>query len=297
MRLWRRRSVLAVPSPAGLFAAAVLLAVPAGLASCATIYNPATGRTETVLNTPTEIALGNIAKAQMGLFSLKMGKLDPAEFDRVQRIGQALAKESDRKDVPYRFGVIRDEDLNAFALPGGTIYVYSGLLEKATDDELASVLGHEIGHVAARHAAKHLQSDLGFMLLLQIATAAGADPQSAQVGESLYDLFRRGYSRADELQADRLGLRYTMRAGYNPDGMLSFFEKLLEEQEESALDKLEVWNRTHPLASDRITEAKKELERLREGATFCPECGRSYPPKKRFCAADGTPLKKKKVRP
>lgn len=274
-----------------------LLGAAALLVSCATIYNPATGQTETVLNTPTEIALGNIAKMQMGLFSLKMGRVEPAEFDRVQQIGQALAKVSDRKDVPYRFGVIRDKDLNAFALPGGTIYVHSGLLEKASDDEVAAVLGHEIGHVAARHAAKHLQSDLGFLLLLQIASAAGADPQSARVGESLYELFRRGYSRKDELESDRLGLRYVMRAGYNPEGMVSFFEKLLEEHKESALDKLEVWKRTHPLTGDRITHAKAELERLREGTPFCPECGRTYPPKKRFCPADGTPLKKKKAQP
>lgn len=279
------------PARMTLLAAATLpLSLAAG--GCTTIYNPATGRQETVIDTPMEIALGNLAKTQMGLFSLKMGRVDPEQLARVQRIGAQVAKVSDRQDLPYQFGVIQDKTLNAFTLPGGTIYVNSGLAEKAGDDELAAVLGHEVGHAAARHAAKHLQADLGFALLIHAAGAAGAGEGAVEVADSLYGLFSNGYSRRDELEADRLGMKYSARAGYDPGGMITFFEKMLKEEPEGAMDRAAVWRRTHPLASDRIDHAKKELEKM-TGGTFCPECGREYGPKQKYCERDGTPLKTK----
>ena len=262
------------------------------IAGCTTVYNPATERTETVISTPVEIALGNLARAQMGLTSLQMGRVDPEKTARVQRIGRRLARVSDRQDVTYQFGVIQEKTLNAFALPGGTLYVHSVLVDQATDDELASVIAHEIGHVAARHAAKHLQADLGFTLLVNLAGATGAGTEAARVANSLYGLFRNGYSRSDELAADRLGLRYAARAGYNPQGMVTFFEKMLAEESENPLDRAFVWQRTHPLTSERIRRAKEEIGRM-AGESFCPECGRSYSAQVRFCARDGTPLRKK----
>ena len=276
----------------GLSPGWALLAIPL-MTSCATIYNPATGHQETVLNSSLEIALGNVAKAQMGLTSLQLGRVRPEQMARVQAIGQRVARASDRQDVPYQFGVLREKSLNAFALPGGTIYVHSALVEKATDDELAAVLAHEVGHVAARHAAKHLQADLGFTALAQIASAAGAGPESAQVAQSLYGLFRNGYSRQDELEADRLGIRYILRAGYDPQGMITFFEKMLAEEPEDPLARATVWQRTHPLTSERIAQAKKEIARAK-AARFCPTCGRSFPADVKFCDRDGTPLKEKK---
>ncbi len=259
-------------------------------AACSTIYNPATGRQETLLSTPVETALGNVAKAQMGLFSLRMGKVSDADFSRAQGIGRRIAQVSDRQDLQYQFGVIQEKSLNAFTLPGGTIYVHSGLIEKADDDELAAVLGHEMGHAAARHTAKHLQADLGFTLLVSIAGAAGAGPDAARVAESMYGLLSNGYSRQDELEADRLGIRYAFRAGYNPEAMITFFEKMLREEPEDATARATVWQRTHPLTSDRIAQAKKEVEKLRSGR-FCPVCGRNYGPGDKFCERDGTPLK------
>ncbi len=183
------------------------------LMGCTTIYNPATGRQETVLNTSVERSLGSLARQQMGLHSLRVGAVPDHEMARVTRIGKQLATVSDRRDIPYRFGVIEKKSLNAFTLPDGTIYVHTGLLEKATDQEVAAVLAHEVGHIAARHAAKHLQADLGITLLLSIAGAAGAGADSARMVNSLYGLFRNGFSRQDELEADRLAIRYTQRAG------------------------------------------------------------------------------------
>ena len=233
------------------------------LAACTTLYNPATGRQETLLSTPVETTLGNVARTQMGLTSLRMGNVAETDFSRVQAIGRRIAQVSDRQDVQYQFGVIREKSLNAFTLPGGTIYVHTGLIEKANDDELASVLSHEMGHAAARHVAKRLQADLGFSLLVGVAGAAAGSPDAVRVANSMYGLISNGFSRQDELEADRLGVRYAFRAGYNPEGMITFFEKLLREHPEDALARATVWQRTHPLTSDRITQAKKEVEQIR----------------------------------
>ncbi|MBI3322611.1 MAG: M48 family metalloprotease [Candidatus Omnitrophica bacterium] len=267
----------------------------ATLMGCATIYNPATDRQETVIDTPAEQVLGNIAKLQMGLVSLQMGKVDPEQMARVRRIGERLAKVSDRQDLAYQFGMIQDKELNAFTLPGGTIYVNSGLAEKADDDELAAVLGHEVGHAAARHTVKHLQADLGFLALVQIAAAAGAEGGALQVADSLYGLFSNGYSRRDELEADRLGIRYTSRAGYDPQGMVTFFEKMAEEERERGRPGPLPWERTHPLTSERIARAKEELQK--QAGMFCPQCGREYGPEKKFCEKDGKALKPKGTHP
>ncbi len=243
-------------------ACGALLAFAAG---CATISNPETGRQETVLNTQMEVLLGNMAQQQMGLTSLKMGQVADLQVERVQRIGAVVARASDRQDVQYRFGVVGEKELNAFALPGGTIYVNSGLAEMATDDELACVLGHELGHVAARHAVKQMQADIGFSVLAGIASRSGANGGAVQVANSLYGLISNGYSRQDELQADRLGIKYSARSGYNPEAMVTFFEKMLKENPEGEASGAALWTRTHPLTSDRIAKAKKELESLKMG--------------------------------
>ncbi|MBI3333557.1 MAG: M48 family metalloprotease [Candidatus Omnitrophica bacterium] len=262
-------------------------------AGCATVYNPATEREETVLDPAIESALGSVAKAQMGLASLKVGRVTGEQMARVQAIGARIARSSDPLAFPVQFGVIQDKTLNAFTLPGGTIYVHTGILDKASDDELAAVIAHEMGHVAARHVAKHLQADLGFTVLVNIAAAAGVGPESARLADSLYGLFSRGFSRRDELEADRLAVRYSSRAGVDPEGLVSFFEKIQREEQERPMGRVPVWQSTHPLTGDRIKQAKEEIEKLK-GRRFCPVCGREYPGQVRFCERDGTPLKEKR---
>ena len=261
------------------------------LSGCTTIYNPATQRQEMVISSAVESTLGTIARAQMGLGSLNVGKAPMEELARVQAIGERISKVSDRQDTPYQFGVIRQKQINAFTLPGGTIYVYTGTVEKATDDELAAVIAHEIGHVAARHVVKHLQVSLGFELLMAIA-ARGVGVESARVVNSIYGLLNNGFSRQDELEADRLGITYAEKAGFNPNGMVSFFEKLLQEHPEGPLEKVAVWQQTHPLTTERIAKAKEEIAKLPD-VKFCPECGRTYGREAQFCEKDRTPLKLK----
>ncbi len=261
------------------------------LSGCSTIYNPATQRQETVLSSAVESQLGTIARAQMGLMSLNVGKAPEEQLARVQAIGERISKVSDRQDVTYQFGVIRQKQINAFTLPGGTIYVYTGTIEKATDDELAAVIAHEIGHVAARHGVKPLQVNLGFELLMAIA-ARGVGTESAQVVNSIYGLLSNGFSRQDELEADRLGIKYAEKAGFDPNGMIRFFEKIQQEESRHPEHQVPVWQSTHPLTSERIDKAKEEIAKL-PGVKFCPECGRTYGREAEFCEKDRTPLKMK----
>ena len=160
---------------------------------------------------------------------------DPKVAAYVERVGQSLAQHSEIKDIQYSFTVIDDDGINAFALPGGYIHITRGLLTLASNEaELAGVLGHEIGHVTARHAAQRYSTatatSLGIGVLGILGAIAGVPAQLSdlagsglQTGAAVY---LQSYSRDQELEADRLGVRYMTAAGYDPDAMVSFFRKL-----------------------------------------------------------------------
>ena len=136
-----------------VFKKLLLILVILCCSGCATVYNPATGRQELILiDTPTEVALGrNVAKGITKEYTLSR---DPSRLARLKKIGTKIASVSDRSNLTYHFHAVEDEELNAFALPGGYVYINTGLMDETTDDELACVLGHELGHVAARHSIK-----------------------------------------------------------------------------------------------------------------------------------------------
>ncbi|MBN1165078.1 MAG: M48 family metalloprotease [Candidatus Krumholzibacteriota bacterium] len=174
----------------------------------------------------------------------------------VAGVGRDLAAVCDRRDIDYHFAVIKKDELNAFALPGGYIYIYTGLL-KALDDEaqLAGVLAHEIGHVTARHATERLTAMYGYQIL--VGLVLGEDPNVwAQL---VSNIFSTGgflaYSRRNEYEADRLGTVYVSRAGYDQRGIMELLEKfqVAGEREPS---KLEEWLSTHPPTADRITRVR-----------------------------------------
>ena len=228
------------------------------LSGCATIYNPATERKETYLiNTKMEVSLGSDMDRQVqGKYKI----LDnPSMQARLNRIGDRLAKVSDRQDLTYSFKIIDDKDLNAFAVPGGYIYVHSKLMEMATDDELAGVVAHEIGHIAARHSVKKLQTALGYQIILGVALGLSGQQYMGQAMDIVFNLASLGYGRQDELLADKLGVRYTKRAGFDPRGMLTFFEKLKKE-EEGDPNYTPTFLRSHPPTDERIERIKKEIE-------------------------------------
>lgn len=221
------------------------------LAGCVTIYNPATQRKETLLiDTEEEVALGRDLDRQLQR-KLKISQ-DAAWQSRLNSIGARVTKVSDRQDLNYQFYVVKDKELNAFAIPGGFIYVNSGLIEASTDDELACVLAHEVGHIAARHSAKKIQATLGYQLILGIALGLSGSQAIGQATDIVFNVVSLGYSRQDELLADKLAVKYAKQSGFNPYAMVSFFEKLKQEAEKQGPNFNLVFLSSHPPIEQRI---------------------------------------------
>src|SRR6267378_129722 len=151
---------------------------------------------------------------------------DRVVTDYVNRTGQHIARLSDRPDIPYQFMVIEDKTLNAFAVPGGYVYVHTGLLrELDSQAQLAGVLAHEISHIVARHSVKLLQEGLGLQILTSLVFGGASQATQTAVGLGLA-LIMRGYSRGAEEEADSYGTIYMARAGFNPEGMAQVMDKL-----------------------------------------------------------------------
>jgi len=230
--------------------------------SCSTIYNPVTERNEYIfIDTPSEVQIGSDFARQIEK-DLKLSK-DPSKIERVNAIGKKVASFSHRQDLEYHFFVVEDKQLNAFALPGGFIYVNTGLLEIVNDDELACVLGHEIAHISARHSVKAMQAALGYDVFLNIVFGSAKSQNIRLLGSVLFDLIHLKYSRQDEKLADRIGILYAYKAGYNPEGMVSFFEKLKASNDKDGGGEWLVFLRSHPSIESRIADAKKEVELLK----------------------------------
>ena len=211
-----------------------------------------------------EIAMGR-------QFSQEIAKtyplLDDPEVTRYfQRLGEKIARNSDWPDLEYHFQIVNTADVNAFAIPGGWIYIHRGLIERAGSlSEVACVISHEIGHVVARHGTEMLTKQYGIALLTQLIL--GRNPKLWQ--KITTELFTTAgilaYSRKHEFEADELGVRYAFLSGYDPNGMVSFFEKLLKlEKSEPSL--IEVWFSTHPPTQDRIRRARANIARLPDRA-------------------------------
>lgn len=167
----------------------------------------------------------------------------------VNQIGQRLVPHSDRRGIPYTFQVVDDNGINAFATMGGFVYVNTGLLRLADNEaQLASVIAHEIGHIASRHAIDQMRQTA---IASGVASVAGLDRSTAvQIGVDL--ALRRPNSRGDEFEADQRGLANSRRAGYAPSATIAFMEKLLQSNGRSVPTFLS----THPATRDRITRLR-----------------------------------------
>jgi len=185
--------------------------------------------------------------------------LDSGMQARLNAIGSSVAGASDRQDLVYVFRIVKDKELNAFAIPGGFIYVNSGLIEAATDDELSCVLAHEIGHIAARHSVKRLQTVMGYQLIMGIALGISGQQAIGSAIDVVFNLVSKGYSRKDELLADKLSVRYSRRAGFNPYGMVTFFRKLEEAAKKAGPNINLVFLSSHPPIEERIKKAEEEI--------------------------------------
>ena len=190
---------------------------------------------------------------------------DPAVANYIQDLGMSIASKTSRSDLDWHFYVVNTKQVNAFALPGGFVYVNRGLIESADSlDELAGTLGHEIGHVVERHSVKQMQQaqktniGIGVLCTLTNICHSGLAQAAVQVGGSAY--FAR-HSRLDELQADSEGVVNVSRAGYDPHGIPELFQVLLKEREYQPT-KVEGWFMDHPLEEARISKADQLIRTL-----------------------------------
>ena len=213
-----------------------------------------------------EVALGRENAAQINA-QLPI-VTDPAIGTYIQTLGESIARKTSRSDLDWHFYVVNTKQVNAFALPGGYIYVNRGLIE-STDrlDELTGTLGHEIGHVIQRHAVKQTETaqktNVGVAVLCTLTSIceSGLANVAVQVGGTAF--FAR-HSRLDELQADSEAVVNVMRAGYDPEGIPDLFEGLLKEREYQPTI-VDGWFASHPLEEARIQRAKQLIEQLEEG--------------------------------
>ncbi len=240
-----------------LIGLAFALVLPAGCSD-----NPVTGERELALiSREQEIQMGEEASPE---FRKEFGgAVDNARVQQyVDRVGQSVARVSHRPDMPWEFTLVRSKTPNAFALPGGKIFITRGLLTRMNNErQLAAVLGHEVAHVAAKHNVQALQRAMGvqvFAEVLQAVIGGTGGKAAGTAAQIVFGMKQLQYSREAEYQADQLGIEYMSRMGYNPYGMVELLEVLLSLSESEGGNLQEMFQ-THPLTSNRIQEAKETV--------------------------------------
>ena len=188
---------------------------------------------------------------------------DPIASNYVQALGTSLARGTPRQDLEWRFRIVDSRQINAFALPGGFIYVNRGLIERAERlDELAGALAHDVGHVALRLSARQIekQTKTGVAVELgcRLTDLCNSDVARAAIQVGGAALFAR-YSRHDEAEADSEAVQLVIDAGIDPNGIPALFHRLIEERRRSPA-RIEVFFASHPLEEDRIVATQREIE-------------------------------------
>ena len=220
-----------------------------------------------LISQSTEIQMGQEAAREIESEVTIMA--DPRIQNYISNLGYHLVQYSRRPDISYQFKVVDTEEINAFALPGGFIYVNRGLITEADNEaELAGVIAHEIGHVVARHGAKRMTKVIAFQIGLSVFEAMNDKDRDTEIQLMVANALATGYllknSRDNERQADDLGTENLYHAGYHPMALAHFFDKLKSEHSPGTL---EVFLSTHPSPGERVRNVEALI------ATFPP---RSY---------------------
>jgi predicted Zn-dependent protease len=231
---------------------------------CSTQYNPVTGEEQHLALEPhQEIALGLQAMPQM--MQQHGGEHpDQAAQALVDRVGQRIVAQSDaaKTDWEFDFHLLADpRTVNAFALPGGQIFITAALLSQfETEGQLAGVLGHEIGHVVARHSAQRMaKQQLTQGITGAVLVAAGGGGGEAQLAQMVGQMVNMKYGREDELQSDELGVRFMAQAGYDPRAMIGVQQILARQHEGEAPPEM---FSTHPSAPNRIQTIEAAIAKI-----------------------------------
>lgn len=226
-------------------------------------YNLATQTQDySFTSTSKEVEMGRLI-AQKVTDEMPLVVDEPVQ-QRLKTLGQRLVAVCDRKELVYQFAVVESEDVNAFSLPGGYVFIHSGLLTRASnDDELACVTAHEIAHITARHSVKRYESGLGLQLV-QLATLATREMNALRGTSVALHVAQLAYARQDELEADRLAVKYMKAAGFDPKACLVFLEKLQHSDSEKPhfMPRGVVrpqYALTHPFVPERLVAVKEAL--------------------------------------
>lgn len=190
---------------------------------------------------------------------------DPEVNRYINVLGDSIAHLTARGDLPWQFFIVNSAEVNAFAVPGGFIYVNRGLIERARNlSELAGVLGHEIGHVVERHTVKQMQqqqgAQVGVTLGCVLLNICGTEIAQAGINVGASALFAK-FSRDDEAQADEVGIANVVRAGISPKGIPEMFQILIDERRSNP-GAVDLWFGTHPTEESRIADTQAMINRI-----------------------------------
>jgi predicted Zn-dependent protease len=211
-----------------------------------------------------EIALGTQYAAQV---DSQLPIIHDAALQRyIDILGDSIAHVTSRADLVWHFSIVNTDVVNAFALPGGFIYVNRGIIERADKmDELAGVMAHEIAHVVERHSVEQMQqmqgANIGLVLTCALTNVCQSQAAQAAINVGGTLVFAK-FSREDEAEADEQGFKYLVRAGISPQGMVSFFRKLVELEQQSGGSAPPAWFSDHPLTQDRIEHIQNLINQL-----------------------------------
>ena len=263
----------------------LIILASALLAGCATVTNPVTGQRElTVMDERSEIAEGK--KAHEEVLKEYGAYANPRLQAYVNELGQRLAKQSHRSNLEWHFTVVDSPEINAFALPGGYVYVTRGLMaHMESEADLAGVIGHEIGHVTARHGAQRAtrQQTAGLGVLaatilgavLEVKGVGGATDMASTVSQGVAAGYVASYSRDQETQADRLGAEYLARNNYDPKNMIDVI-RVLKSQEQFAADTARAEGRKPPAQAGWLASHPSNDKRLQDIVQFAAQYKGKY---------------------